>query len=120
MEEPKVGYAGYEDTRTFDKDKDYLEGFFYPCIILNLAGADVPKSRMQTLKSMIEGSSVDTNITVEPVNLYFQTESKTVLVGKLQARQIKSFMKLFDSVPKVGYLTADKRLDGDMIYVLST
>lgn len=120
MEGPKVGYEGYEDTRTFDKDKDYLEGFFYPCIILDLAGADVPKSRMQTLKSMIDGSSVDTNITVEPVNLYFKTESKTVLVGKLQARQIKSFMKLFDSVPKVGYLTADKQLEGDMIYVLST
>lgn len=121
MEEAKAGYEVYEDKRTFDKDKDYLEGYSYPCMIVSIsADVPIPKSRMQTLKSMLNSATVDTNITTEPVNLYFKSSDKTMLIGKLQARQVKSFLKLFEGVNIVGYLTSDQKLEGDFLYVLSS
>lgn len=109
----------FEDNRTFDKTQDYLKGLAYPCLILTTdAENPIPKSRLQALKGMLEGANVDLNMSVEPVSLYFKSE-KLMLIGKLQSRQIKSFMKLFEGANIVGYLSQGKKLEGDMLYVLS-
>lgn len=119
LEQAKVGYESYEDKRTFDKDKDYIEGLSYPCMIANLGvEIKVPKSRMLTLKSMMDSASVSVVGSTEPVNLYFRTD-KLMLVGKLQGRQIKSFLKLFEEVNIEGYLNKDTKLENDFLYVLS-
>lgn len=110
----------FEDKRTFDKAEDYLKGLAYPCLILTTdKDSPIPKSRLQALKGMLEGANVDLNISVEPVNLYFKSD-KLMLIGKLQSRQIKSFMKLFEGATIEGYLSSNKKLEGDMLYILST
>lgn len=109
----------FEDTRKFDKTQDFLKGLSYPCIVLTTsAESPIPKSRLQALKGMFEGASVDLNLSSEPINLYFKAD-KTMLIGKLQSRQIKSFMKLFEGADITGYLSKDKKLEGAMLYVLS-
>ena len=119
MEQAKVGYEAYEDKRTFEKSKDYLDGISYPCMIVDLSsGINIPKSRMLTLKGMMDSANVSVGKVADPVNLYFRTD-KLMLVGKLQARQIKSFLKLFDEVSIKGFLDADTELQGDKLYVLS-
>lgn len=119
MDKATVGYEVYEDKRTFEKDKDFLEGLSYPCMIVELGTEiTVPKSRMLTLKGMMESANVAVGDCAEPVNLYFRTD-KLMLVGKLQARQIKSFMKLFSEVKVVGFLNKDTELTGDKLYILS-
>lgn len=119
LEKAKVGYEAYEDNRTFEKDKGYLEGVSYPCMIVNLGSQiTIPKSRMVTLKGMMDSANVAIGITAEPVNLYFRTD-KLMLVGKLQARQIKSFLKLFSEVEIQGFLNKDTELLGDKLYILS-
>ena len=115
----QVGYKAYEDKRTFDKKSDCLEGLSYPCMIANLgASITIPNSRMLTLKSMMNSAVLSVGDVADPVNLYFRTD-RLLLVGKLQARQVKSFLKLFDTVEIKGYLNKDTELTGDMLYILS-
>lgn len=119
LDKASVGYEVYEDKRTFEKDKDCLDGLSYPCMIVELGTEiTVPKSRMLTLKGMMDSANVSIGVCAEPVNLYFRTD-KLMLVGKLQARQIKSFLKLFNEVPIKGFLSKDVELVGDKLYILS-
>lgn len=119
MNEAQVGYEAYEDTRTFDTDSTVLEGLSYPCMVVDMSGGiNIPKSRLVTLKSMVDNSDMSVLGSAEPVNLYFRVD-KLMLIGKLQARQIKSFLKLFDNVQITGYLNAETELVGDNLYILS-
>ena len=123
-----LGYDTYEDNRDFEQEgltgnvRRYVtESMTYPCfIIVNEADKPVEVIKLQVLKKM---SAVVEKYDEEEANsmisIYFSSGDKTAYLGKIQPKQVKSFISLFSVNHVVAYYDRDTLLEGDMRYVLS-
>ena len=121
----EVGYDIYTDKRDF-KETGITEDISkfktvqkeYPCI--TLIGTPEKKLNMyklQVVKCMLVSNDTDAN----KITIYTRVNDKTIRAGYVASCNIKRLISLFkDSNDMEVYLDKDKKLTGDMIYVLST
>ena len=123
-----LGYETYDDNRNFEQEgltgnvRRYVtESMTFPCFIL-VAEEDkqVEIVKIKVLKQMAE--VVETYNEEEAnslISVYFSSGAKTAYLGKIQPRQVKSFISLFSTNTVVAYYDKETLLEGDMRYVLA-
>lgn len=123
-----LGYETYDDNRNFEQEgltgnvRRYVtESMTFPCFIL-VAEEDkqVEIVKIKVLKQMAE--VVETYNEEEAnslISVYFSSGDKTAYLGKIQPRQVKSFISLFSTNTVVAYYDKETLLEGDMRYVLA-
>lgn len=124
-----LGYDTYEDKRDFEQDgitgdvrRYVVESMTFPCFIL-VAEEDKPVEivKIKVLKQM---SGVIESYNEEEANssisIYFSSGDKTAYLGKIQPRQVKSFIDLFSGNKVIGFYDKNTVLEDDMRYVLSS
>lgn len=123
-----LGYETYDDNRDFEQEgltgnvRRYVtESMTFPCFIL-VAEEDkqVEIVKIKVLKQMAE--VVETYNEEEAnslISVYFSSGDKTAYLGKIQPRQVKSFISLFSTNTVVAYYDKETLLEGDMRYVLA-
>lgn len=123
-----LGYETYDDNRNFEQEgltgnvRRYVtESMTFPCFIL-VAEEDKPVEivKIKVLKQMAE--VVETYNEEEAnslISVYFSSGDKTAYLGKIQPRQVKSFISLFSANTVVAYYDKETLLEGDMRYVLA-
>lgn len=118
----------YNDNRSFDVDgitgsvsKYIKEDVSYPYFVLEATEeCPVPLNRLQVLPNLFGTTQIVSGIsTATPVTIYYKAEGKVIKLGKLAARQVKSFLRLFEGNIIRGMYDASTPLEGDMLYVLS-
>lgn len=91
----------------------------YPFFLLeSTADSPVQLNKLKVLANLF-GTSTVTNSDLSPVSVYYKDGDKVVKLGKLSARQVKSFLRLFTDNKVVGMYDKDTELKGDYLYVLS-
>ena len=123
-----LGYETYEDGRDFEQEgltgkvKRYVtESMTFPCFIL-VAEKDKPIEivKIQALKHMAQVvEKYNEEEANSLISIYFSSGDKTAYLGKIQSRQVKSFLSLFSTNTVVAYYDENTLLEGDMRYVLS-
>ena len=123
-----LGYDVYEDNREFEQKgltgevKRYTTGKLdYPCyIIYSEDDNQVEMYKIQVLRQMFSTSKTYVESDAKSmINLYFSQGSKMAKLGIIQPKQVKSFLKLFESNIVEGYYDADTVLKDDYLYVLA-
>lgn len=118
----------YTDNRTFDVDgisgsvsKYVKEDVSYPYFLLEATEeCPVPLNRLQVLPNLFGTTQIVSGIsTASPVTIYYKAEGKVIKLGKLAARQVKSFLRLFEGNKVTGMYDEKTPLAGDNLYVLS-
>lgn len=123
-----IGYDSYVDTRNFDQEgitgevsRFTVEEMLYPNIIL-IQDKDYPiqEHKIKVLASMFacEVTQVDEE-SAGAIFVYYGEAGKLVHIGRVFPRQVKPLLRLFEENKKQGYLSKDKELYGDYLYVLS-
>lgn len=123
-----VGFDSYVDNRSFDQEgitgkvsRFSVEKMMYPNIILVQDSENpIQEHKIQVLASMFacEATQVDEE-SAGSILIYYCENDNLVRIGKIFPRQVKAFLRLFEGNRIQGYLTKDKELVGDYLYVLS-
>ena len=123
-----LGYDVYEDNRDFEQEgltgnvKRYaVDKMQFPCYILVSDDKhSVPLYKIKVLKQMSSTFEIFDETEVDmAINIYYTENGKTVSICKIFPKQVKSFLKLFDTELIEGFLSKDKELVGNHLYVLS-
>lgn len=123
-----LGYDTYEDNRSFEQDgltgevKRYAtEGMNFPCYIINCDSEHTVEAfKIKVLKNMFSAiRAYDEEEAKLAISLYFHQGDKTAKLGQIYPKQVKSFLKLFESNFVEGYLSENKKLEGEYLYVLA-
>lgn len=131
-ERNSLGFDAVEEERDFSKQgitgkvgQFNIEQNQYPqfCIEID-AGGRLDYFQTTALSGMFNTTSTIESILSEEdkdlgIFIYCSAGDKKIRLGKIQPRQVKAFLKLFESNRVIGFLDKDKRLEGDMLYVLS-
>jgi len=126
------GYDVHEDKRSFEKQgitgritQYNTEANLYPqfCIMTTKENT-MSMFQSLALKGMFETTTITDNILMEEdrnmgIYVYINVDDKKLRLGKIQPRQVKAFLKLFEANTIMGYLNEETLLEGDMLYVLS-
>lgn len=95
------------------------EDVSYPYFLLETTKENpVQVSKLQVLANFFATSKV-TESTLEPVSIYYKDGEKVLKLGKLSAKQVKPFLRLFTDNNIVGMYDKNTELKGDYLYVLS-
>lgn len=123
-----LGYETYDDNRNFEQEgltgnvRRYVtESMTFPCFIL-VAEEDkqVEIVKIKVLKQMAEVfETYNEEEANSLISVYFSSGDKTAYLGKIQPRQVKSFISLFSTNTVVAYYDKETLLEGDMRYVLA-
>lgn len=123
-----LGYDVYEDNRNFEQEgltgkvKRYVtESMNFPCFILvSESERPIEVIKIKVLKQMFAVvEKYDEEEANSSISIYFSNGDKTAYLGKIQPRQVKSFLSLFSNNRVDSYYDKDTLLEGDMQYVLS-
>lgn len=131
-----VGYEVKETERSYEQQgitgtvtRGAIENCKYPCMILySTEESQLPKYKLNVLQSMLKASTViqkteqSADEVVEDnrnIYLYLTNTVKTVRLGSINPKQVKSIINLFQDCKLEAYLNKDKKLEGQYIYVLS-
>ena len=123
-----LGYETYDDNRDFEQEgltgnvRRYVtESMTFPCFIL--VAEEGKPVEIVTDTSIEEVAQVVEKYNEEEANslisIYFSSGDKTAYLGKIQSRQVKSFLSLFSTNTVVAYYDKETLLEGDMRYVLA-
>lgn len=124
-----LGFDVYEDTRDFQKKgiTDEIRRYVtdkmgFPCFII-VASEEKPVEmyKVSVLRKTFSSiaATLDEESIGRDINIYFSQGDRTAMLGKIQPRQVKSFLKLFEYNEVHGYLDKDTPLEGQYMYVLS-
>ena len=120
----------YQDTREFKPEpirgKDEMQTAkeaSYPYILIESTDeSPIPLYKMKALKSMLTAAekliSTSDKHKKLAVNIYYKAGDKTVELGRLPKPQIAPFLQLFTGNTLTGMYDKDRKLEGDMLYVL--
>lgn len=123
-----LGYETYEDDRDFEQDgltgevKRYaIESMNFPCYIINCDDEHTVEAfKIKVLRNMFSAVKAYNEEEAKlAISLYFHQGDKTAKLGQIYPKQVKSFLKLFESNFIEGFLSADKKLEGDYLYILA-
>lgn len=116
----------YIDKRDFkvqgisgEVSKFISEEVSYPYFLLeNTSECPVEFSKLKVLANIIATSRI-TESSLSPVSVYYRDKDKVLKLGKLSAKQVKSFLRLFDGNLVSGMYDKDTKLSGEHLYVLA-
>lgn len=128
----RLGYDVVEVKRNFEKEgisgevgQFNVEHNQYPQYCISPEnGATMDHFQSTALKGMFDTTNITEGIMSDEdkdmgIFIYIEVNNKKMRLGKIQPRQVKAFLKLFDSSRVIGYLDANTKLEGDLLYVLS-
>lgn len=131
-ETKSLGYDLPSKERNYDKDgisgivnQFNTEHNQYPqYCILSEDGRTMDAFQCSALKGMFDTTNITENIMSDEdkdmgIFVYLEASNKKMRLGKIQPRQVKAFLKLFEGSRVVGYLDSKTKLEGDLLYVLS-
>ena len=116
----------YVDNRDFEVQgisgnvsKFTNEAVSYPYFLLeNTKECPVEFSKLKVLANIIATSKI-TESSLSPVSIYYKDNDKVLKLGKLSAKQVKSFLRLFDGNLVSGMYDKNTKLEGEHLYVLA-
>lgn len=123
-----LGYEVYEDNRNFEQDgltgdvKRYVtEKMEFPCYIIVATPDNIVENyKISVLTRMFANiKTYNEDDANSSISLYFNQGDKTVKLGKIFPKQVKSFLKLFEGNIVDGFYDKDTKLTDDYLYVLS-
>lgn len=128
----EVGYEVQEINRSYEQigitgtvTRGAIENCMYPCMILySTAESQLPKYKLNVLQSMLQASKMIQNTDTDGeknrnIYLYLTNNEKTVRIGSITPRQVKSIIQLFEGCKLEAYLNENKKLEGQYRYILS-
>ena len=128
-----LGYDVSEDKRDFQREgisgevqRHSQEALSYPCLMLvKTEGTSFQKYKLEALQMLFKSSkqmdlSEDNTAVNTTIAIYIDVDGKKMRLGAISPTQVKAFLRLFQSNKVVGMYDANKKLEGDMLYVLST
>lgn len=123
-----LGYEVHEDSRKFEQEgltgdvKRYAtQNMSFPCfVIVSDSEHTVETFKIKVLRNMFAAVKAYNEEEAKlAISLYFNQNDKTVRLGQIYPKQVKSFLKLFSENIIEGYLTEGEKLIGDYLYVLA-
>lgn len=128
-----LGYDVSEDKRDFQREgisgevqRHSQEALSYPCLMLvKTEGTSFQKYKLEALQMLFKSSkqmdlSEDNTAVNTTIAIYIDVDGKKMRLGAISPTQVKAFLRLFQNNKVVGMYDANKKLEGDMLYVLST
>ena len=128
-----LGYDVSEDKRDFQREgisgevqRHSQEVLSYPCLMLvKTEGTAFQKYKLEALQMLFKSSkqmdlSEDNTAVNTTIAIYIDVDGKKMRLGAISPTQVKAFLRLFQNNKVVGMYDANKKLEGDMLYVLST
>ena len=122
----QLGYDIHESTVTTAEEvvSRYAKvDIEYPCFTI-VKPIDEESNKKLTLHvtkilpSMFKCSSKDKE-DAEYIAVYFKDGARKFKLGRIMSRQVKPILRLFEGFDIEGYLSKEKELVGDYLYVLS-
>ncbi|MDR0918801.1 MAG: hypothetical protein LBM93_06065 [Oscillospiraceae bacterium] len=118
-----TGYAAKTIKRSFEKEgvtgevTRLLEVIIeYPYLLLiDSKEKAIEKYKLQVLAGLIKSAENQEN----KVSLYLNKSGKTISLGKIGGRQVKGFLRLFESNEIIGKFDENTDLIGNYLYVLT-
>lgn len=124
-----LGYTPYDDSkRSFEQEgltgevrRYTTTSMEFPCLIIcSTAQKPVRRNNLEALRLMFPKSRMyNEDLANSMIHIYFNQGDKTAKLGLIQPSQVKTFLRLFADNDVDGYLTADKKLEGMYLYILS-
>jgi hypothetical protein len=123
-----LGYETFEDNREFEQKgltgevaRYSTENMVFPCyIVCSTQENPVDINRVKILKGMaINSGKFDEEMLLSTINIYYNQSNKTIRLGKIFPKQVKSFLSLFKGNIIEGYYDKDTKLTDEYLYVLS-
>lgn len=123
-----LGYDLYEDNRDFQQKgltgevKRYTTAKMeFPCyVVCSTETNQVEMYKIQVLKQMFATSKIYNESEANSmIHLYFSQGNQVAKLGIIQPKQVKSFLKLFESNQVDGYFEDGILLQGEHLYVLA-
>lgn len=122
-----LGFDTHVDDRNFEKEgitgevtRFAKEEISYPS--LTIVGTDDNKVQIHKFKVLpnmfASNDDFNTTCTTLSVNIYYKEGDRTIRLGKILPRQVKTFLRLFDDNVVEGMLDENTPLVGDYLYVL--